>query len=175
MSAERREWASDCITDALSGLEAFRRARKPFVFLGTSTEPDTEQTIGLLLALEREVSVPVVKDGAMKAIRITPYTNFRRNKWGILEPVGGGEVYAPDVAVIPLVAFCGLNRVGHGGGFYDRYLAGREIVKIGVAFDCQAVEDADFEDFDISLDALVTEKRIIDADGERINIFGVDQ
>lgn len=174
MSAEQKEWASGAICDALSGIDEFRLCHKPFVFLGTPTEPDTQEIVGLLMMMERDVCVPRVEGEDMLAIRVTPYSNFRLNKWGILEPVGRGVCPDPDLAVIPLVAFDGLNRVGHGGGYYDRYLAGRDIFKIGIAFDCQRVEGIERESFDIGLDMLVTEKRIICADGEMTNSFGED-
>ena len=172
MSAEDKEWASGAICDALSGIEEFNRAHSVFVFLGTDTEPDTEEIVGLALMLERTVSVPRVKGRDMDAIVISPYTNFKKNKWNILEPVGGRRTYDIDVAVIPLVAFDGLKRVGHGGGYYDRFLSTHECLKIGIAFDCQSVEGLEVEDFDIPLDMLVTEKRIITHSGERKNEFG---
>ena len=172
MSAEDKEWASGAICDAISGIEEFCRAHSVFVFLGTETEPDTEEIVGLALMLERTVSVPRVKDRDMDAIVISPYTNFKRNKWNILEPVGGHAIEDIDVAVIPLVAFDGLKRVGHGGGYYDRFLSAHDCIKIGIAFDCQSVEGLEVESFDIPLDILVTEKRIITRDGERKNEFG---
>lgn len=172
MSQAEKEWASGAICDALSGLDEFRFCKKPFVFLGTDSEPNTEEIVGLLLMLERDVSVPRVEGRDMKAIRITPYSDFRKNRWGILEPVGRGVCPDPDLAIVPLVAFDGLRRVGHGGGYYDRYLEGRDIFKIGIAFDCQRVEGIESDCFDIGLDMLVTQKRIISADGEKINIFG---
>ncbi len=172
LSIEEREWASGAICDALSGIDEVRFCHKPFVFLGTPTEPNTEEIVGLFLMMERDVSVPRVEGVTMKAIRITPYTNFQKNRWGILEPVGRGVCPDPDLAIVPLVAFDGLNRVGHGGGYYDRFLAGRDIFKIGIAFDCQQVCGVLSEDFDVGLDMVVTEKRVIRADKEEKNIFG---
>lgn len=153
-------------------MDEFRFAHKIFVFLGTDTEPDTEEIVGLALMMERTVSVPRVHGKDMDAIIITPYTNFKRNKWNILEPVGGHKTDDIDVAVIPLMAFDGLKRVGHGGGYYDRFLACHDCIKIGIAFDCQCVEGLETEEFDIPLDILITEKRIITPDGERKNEFG---
>ena len=172
MSEDEKDWASGAICDALSGLSEFSGAHSVFVFLGTDTEPDTEEIVGLALMLERVVAVPRVHGLDMDAIAITPYTNFKRNKWNILEPVGGRKLDEIDVAVIPLVAFDGLKRVGHGGGYYDRFLSKHECIKIGIAFDCQSVEGLSVDDFDIPLDVLVTEKRVITKDGERVNAFG---
>lgn len=171
MSDEQKEWASGCIVDALSGTAQFNCAHRPFIYLGTSSEPATDELVGLALMLEREVCVPRVSGKDMYAVMITPYTLFKTNKWGILEPVGGHEVEDADVAVIPLVAFDGLNRVGHGGGYYDRYLESKDIFKIGIAFDCQQVTGIETEQFDVGLDMLVTERRIIDAYGEKENEF----
>lgn len=172
MSSEDKEWASGAICDALSGIDEFNRAHSLFVFLGTESEPDTEEIVGLALMLERTVCVPRVKGRDMDAIAISPYTNFKKNRWNILEPVGGRITQDIDVAVIPLVAFDGLKRVGHGGGYYDRFLSSHDCYKIGIAFDCQSVSGLAVEDFDVPLDMLVTENRIVTCDGERKNIFG---
>lgn len=172
MSSEDKEWASGAICDALSGLEEFKSAHSVFIYLGTDTEPNTEEIVGLALMLERTVAVPRVKGRDMDAIVISPYTNFKNNKWNILEPVGGHATDDIDVAVIPLVAFDGLNRVGHGGGYYDRFLTKHSCLKIGIAFDCQCVSDLQAESFDVPLDILITEKRIINRSGEIRNFYG---
>ena len=61
MSAEEREWASGAIADYLSSVEALVRAHNVFIFLGTQLEPDTEEIVGLSLALERTVAVPRIQ------------------------------------------------------------------------------------------------------------------
>lgn len=130
--------------------------------------------VGLALMLEKVVCVPRVCGEDMKAIAISPFTNFKTNKWGILEPVGSHSVDDPTVAVVPMVAFDGLKRAGHGKGYYDRYLASHDCFVIGLAFDCQRVEGLETDSFDVPLDVLVTEKRIIDANGERANPYSAD-
>lgn len=171
MTDDEKDLASGAICDALSSIAEFKSAKKPFIFLGTDGEPDTNEIVGLSLMLERAVSVPRVKDGEMQAILITPYTNFKKNRWGILEPVRSHAVDDIDVAIVPLVAFDGLKRVGHGGGYYDRFLSKHDCFKIGIAFDCQSVENLDVESFDVPLDMLVTEKRIITEDKEIPNEY----
>lgn len=175
MSDEQKESASGAIADALSGIDEFTRAHKVFVYLGTSTEPNTEEIVGLALMLEKVVCVPRVKGDDMQAVVISPFTNFKTNKWGILEPVGGHAIDDVDVAVVPLVAYDGLKRLGHGKGYYDRYLKEHPCFVIGLAFDCQGVDNLECEEHDMPLDMLVTEKRIVDCSGERANIYGVNQ
>ncbi len=175
MSAEEREWASGAIADYLSSFEALCRAHNVFIFLGTPLEPDTEEVVGLSLALERTVAVPRIEKDGMHAVVISPFTNFERNGYGILEPVGGHDITDVDVAVVPIAAFDGLNRVGHGKAYYDRFLQDRECLKIGIAFDCQEVSGVDFEAHDISLDMLVTETRVLTKDKQIPNPYGVNK
>lgn len=174
MSSEQKEFASGAIADALSGIDEFTHAHKVFVYLGTQNEPDTEEIVGLSLMLEKVVCVPRVRGEDMQAVVISPFTNFKTNKWGILEPVGSHAIDDIDVAIVPLVAFDGLKRLGHGKGYYDRYLKEHDCFVIGLAFDCQCVEGLECEDHDVPLDMLVTEKRIISFDGEKNNIYGVN-
>ena len=156
MSDAEKEWASGAITDALISLDVFKKCRKPFVFMSVDGEPDTEQIIGLLLAMEREVSVPRVRGGEMEAVRITPYTDFKRNRWGILEPFKGR---------------------GHGGGYYDKFLSRfPDCVKVGVAFSCRGASGIVTEPHDIPLDILVTEKEIFTAQNVAVsNEFGGEE
>ncbi len=173
MSKEEREWASGAIADYLSSIQELVRAHNVFIFLGTELEPDTEEVVGLLLALERTVAVPRIVGDGMHAVVISPFTNFRRNGFGILEPAQGHDILGIDVAVVPVVAFDGLKRVGHGKAYYDRFLAERDCLKIGIAFDCQEVSGVDSEAHDIPLDMLVTETRVIFKDKQISNPYGV--
>lgn len=175
MSENEKEWASGAIADALSGLDEYKRAHSIFVYLGTRSEPDTNEIVGLALMLEKVVCVPRINGESMDAVIISPYTNFRTNRWGISEPVGGQIAQDVDVAIIPLVAYDGLNRVGHGKGYYDRYLKSHDCLKIGLAFDCQYVSGLAVDDFDVPLDILITQNRIVDRNGECINEFGEKQ
>lgn len=137
-------------------------------------EPDTEAIIGLFLAMEREVSVPRVRGEEMDAVRITPYTNFRRGKFGVQEPAGGVLADGCDLAIVPVVAFEGLKRAGHGKGYYDRFLARYpDCVKVGIAFSCREVKGLETQPHDVKMDILVTEKEIITSQSVSVrNEFG---
>ena len=86
------------------------------------------------------------------------------NKYGIPEPVSNKIVYH-DILLVPLVAFDKkLNRIGYGGGFYDRYLKRLKRIKkyitIGLAYSFQEVKKIPINDYDIKLDFIITEKKI---------------
>ncbi|HIV63824.1 MAG TPA: 5-formyltetrahydrofolate cyclo-ligase [Firmicutes bacterium] len=78
----------------------------------------------------------------------------------------GGKEYADgpcDVTVVPLIAFDKtLNRIGFGGGYYDRYLGANDTIAIGIAFDEQECGVFEKEDTDIPLDMIVTPTRILE-------------
>lgn len=172
MTDEQKEWTSGAICDALSDMFEYTHAHKIFIYLGSKSEPNTEEIVGLALMLEKVVCVPRVRGDEMDAVIISPYTNFKTNKWGILEPVGGQTTDDIDVCIVPMVAFDGLNRLGHGKGYYDRYLATHDCYTIGLAFDCQKIDGLETNKYDIPLDCIITQSRIITSGGERENIFG---
>ena len=87
------------------------------------------------------------------------------NKYGIPEPETTIRVY-PDILFVPLVAFDEeLNRLGYGGGFYDRYIQKlskiKKVVKVGLAFSFQKLKKIPVNKHDKKLDIIITEKDII--------------
>ena len=87
------------------------------------------------------------------------------NKYGIPEPVKAKRVY-PDILFVPLVAFDKeLNRLGYGGGFYDRYIQKisrfKKIIKVGLAFSFQKLKTIPTNKHDKKLDIIITEKDIV--------------
>ena len=84
------------------------------------------------------------------------------NKFGIPEPVSKKIKY-PDVLLVPLVAFDkNFNRIGYGGGFYDRYIKKirkrKKILTIGFAYSFQKVKKIPTNNYDIKLDIIITNK-----------------
>jgi 5-formyltetrahydrofolate cyclo-ligase len=87
------------------------------------------------------------------------------NKYGIPEPEIKNLVH-PDILLIPLVAFDkNLNRLGYGGGYYDRLIEKlskkKKIIKIGLALSVQKIDKVPINVYDQKLDYIVTNKYII--------------
>tara|TARA_Y100000590_G_scaffold207803_1_gene235358 strand:+ start:468 stop:1010 length:543 start_codon:yes stop_codon:yes gene_type:complete len=87
------------------------------------------------------------------------------NKFGIPEPKKKILLY-PDIILIPMVAFDkNLNRLGYGGGYYDRLIEKltkkKNIVKIGLAFSKQRIRYLPVSKYDKKMDYIVTEKYIL--------------
>ncbi len=84
------------------------------------------------------------------------------NKFGIPEPISKKIKY-PDIILVPLVAFDKyLNRIGYGGGFYDRYIKKikkiKKVVTIGCAYSYQKVKKIPTNIYDIKLDFIIVNK-----------------
>ena len=82
------------------------------------------------------------------------------NRYGIAEPVSN-IIKLPNILLVPLVAFDkNRNRVGYGGGFYDRFIKklkkNKKILTIGLAYSFQKVKKIPTSKNDIKLDFIVT-------------------
>lgn len=82
--------------------------------------------------------------------------------YGVMQPPADAPAVEPAALFVPLVGFSALGgRLGQGGGHYDRWLASRPgTIAIGLAWDCQLVDDLPLEPHDRPLDAVVTPTRL---------------
>ena len=112
------------------------------------------------------VSLPVIKENFQMDFYKWSFSEpLKINKYGIPEPETKNIVY-PDVLLVPLVAFDdNLNRLGYGGGYYDRLIAKlskkQKIMKIGLALSVQKIDKVPINIFDQKLDYIVTNKYIM--------------
>ncbi len=86
------------------------------------------------------------------------------NKFGIPEPVSIKKKY-PDILLVPIVAYDkNYNRIGYGGGFYDRYIEKikklKKVITIGFAYSFQKVKKVPTDKYDVKLDFIINEKKI---------------
>ena len=101
----------------------------------------------------------------MEFFKWTKNDPLKINKYGIPEPVSS-KIYFPDILFVPLVGYDNdLNRLGYGGGFYDRYIEKiekiKKIIKIGLAFSYQKIKSIPVNKYDKKLDFIITEKEIL--------------
>ena len=125
--------------------------------------------LALLRKFEKDkfnISLPVIKKNFQMDFYTWSFSELLKiNKYGIPEPDTKNIVY-PDIILIPLVAFDeNLNRLGYGGGYYDRFIAKiskkKKIMKIGLAFPFQKIDKVPINVYDQKLDYVVTNKSII--------------
>jgi len=85
-----------------------------------------------------------------------------RGPYGVAQPLGDADAVVPDVVFVPLIGFTSEGaRLGQGGGHYDRWLeAHPTAIAIGMAWDCQLVDELPHEAHDRPLAAVVTPTRL---------------
>ena len=125
--------------------------------------------IKILEKLEKQkyqICLPKIrKNSQMDFFRWSSKEPLIINKFGIPEPITNKIEY-PDILLVPMVAFDKkLNRLGYGGGFYDRYISKLKIKKktllIGLAFSFQEVEKILTNRYDMKLNYILTEKNLL--------------
>lgn len=142
-------------------LQAFSKYDSFFIYNSFSTEARTDLIIEELLRAGKRVYIPRVEGENMVAV---PYFGgeLQNGAFGIPEPEGqayNGEI---EVTVIPLLAVNSKGfRVGYGGGFYDRYLRGKNTQKVGMGYGFQ-LEEFEEEPHDVPLDKYLCERGIYD-------------
>ena len=125
--------------------------------------------LGILKKLEKNkfhISLPVIeKNFQINFYKWSFSDSLKINKYGIPEPQTQ-NIVCPDVILVPLAAFDkNLNRLGYGGGYYDRLIKKlskkKKIIKIGLALSVQKIDEVPINMYDQKLDYIVTNKYIM--------------
>lgn len=162
LSPEQRREASAAIFRQVAESHYFRRARCVAAYISLSDEPQTEDFLAEICRLVRVV-VPRVEGSFISFYDYRP-DHLQRGAFGICEPDSDCTpcpVDQIDLAIVPGTAFTASGqRLGRGGGFYDRLLAHPDFraATIGVCFDVQIVDRLPAEPYDRPVDMVVTEK-----------------
>ena len=172
---QRRE-ASLALDRLLGRHPLFLRSRYIAFYLANDGEIDLEPLIHRAWAMGKKCYLPVLSPLYHNRLWFAPYHNeceLVLNRFGIAEPVGNWAGMRPawtlDLVLTPLVAFDEQgNRLGMGGGYYDRtlaYLSRRQHWHkphlLGTAYSFQQAERLPHQPWDVPLHGVVTERSLI--------------
>ncbi len=153
-------------------LPEYKAANLIFCFVGTKDEIDTRDIITHALNSGKCIAVPkCIKRGIMEAYLIQSIQELKAGFQGILEPdttfAERIEAKSIDLAIIPcLSANTKGQRIGYGGGFYDRYLEQTKAYRVVLCRQKLIYEDIPTEEHDQKMDAIISEDKVT-----RINYF----
>jgi len=101
----------------------------------------------------------------------TPGEPLRPGPYGIAEPTGSVAL-APTTLLVPCVGFADVGlRLGYGGGYYDRYLAGREeVYTLGLSYACCELQQLDMQPHDQLMDLVLTEDGLYGLDAMSLTL-----
>lgn len=153
------------IFEKLITVPEFKRADRIYTYVSMDNEIDTIMLIDYSLSLEKRVFVPRVSGKDMEFYEISDISELNPGYMGIYEPdINGKE---PDYSRTGFMCMPGLafdrnyNRIGYGGGFYDRYLSvENKLYKAALAYEAQLLESIPAQDGDVRPDMIVTEENI---------------
>lgn len=158
---------SSAICERLLALPQLQNAGLILSYMPTYDEADVDELNRRLAEAGKHVCYPVTAGGGlMSAYEPEGPDAFAEKRYGILEPVIERsrriEPAAIDAIILPCVAFDHqLRRLGHGAGYYDRYLPlCKKAVKIAAAFSLQELEEVICDSYDVPVDLVVTEEKI---------------
>jgi 5-formyltetrahydrofolate cyclo-ligase len=131
-------------------------------------ELDTEPLVAALVERGRQIALPVVtgKNQPLEFRRYTPGDPLIGGAYGEPTPDNEAAVISPSIIIAPLLAFTRAGgRLGYGGGYYDRTLAGLRqkggVIAVGYAYGAQEVDALPLSPLDQPLDWIVTEREAI--------------
>ena len=165
---ERRRLAA-AVAERILSLDRLGRPRRILSCLSFGIEIDTRDLVERLLTAGHEIFVPRA-DMPTRALSIHPYPcDLERLAFGLEQPVAKSAVLADDeidegidLALIVGLAFDRRGyRLGHGGGFFDRFLAAHPVPTVGLACELQIVDRLPVEPHDRPMDRIVTERGIL--------------
>lgn len=171
LSYFEREVFSHSISSNLFDSEDIRKISIFHCYCSYGSEVITNELIQRVLSFDIQVVVPVVKNtkGELLHVTITSETIFEKGSYGIPQPKSISEITIDKLnnqnvlIIVPVVGFdVSCNRIGYGGGYYDRFLQQvPNARKIGIAFSLQELASIPTEKTDIPLDVIVTEKKVL--------------
>lgn len=169
LSDHERLTGSKLIAERFMGLDCYIASKEILAYHTFRSEIDTTIIIREALKQKKKIILPKVSGSYLDLYYIKDLSNdLSPGSFGIMEPVPSRCTLASyksiDLALIPGVGFDrDYNRLGYGGGFYDKLLKKipAEVPRIALAFDLQIAESIPVMAHDLKVDIIITEKEML--------------
>lgn len=146
--------------------EFYKKTKTICIYMDYKKEVKTDFILSKALADGKNVYIPKIKDDEMFFTLVEKQRDFIVNKFGIMENKNEKNILENSdncLVVVPLVAYSeDRRRIGYGGGFYDKWMSNNSNnIYVGLAYDFQLTDFSGFEEHDLKLDCIITEKRVL--------------
>ena len=162
MSENVREKLDEKIYNNLVKLDKVRECGTFLVYASSPVEVDTRRFIRAALSEGKTVAVPKCIGKDMVFLTINSIDDLVKSRFGVDEPADGNEItkFEDTVCIVPALRFDRNGyRLGWGGGFYDRFLAGYSGYSVGICYE-ECCGDVPRDSYDLATDIVITENGI---------------
>jgi len=145
----------------------FNFSQSLLAYVSLPGEPETRGVIKRALELKKKVYAPKVEGDYVCVCELSGLDRLRPGRFGIHEPPGETrcDVREFDLVIVPGLAFdLHGNRLGRGGGFYDRLLSSTNAEFIAFAFEEQVVKKVPVQEHDVRVHKIFTDERMIECE-----------
>ena len=169
LSALEKSQAESAMLGSLLSWEVFKNAGVIHIFISTPDEPDTSPIIEHCWNSGKKIAVPAVLPDTFDLFHseINSFDDLVSGMHGTQEPSPERRIKINpesfDLVIVPGIAFDRQGgRLGHGKGYYDRFLELTNAFRLGLTFDCQLLETVPTELHDIPMNAILSESGIVE-------------
>ena len=166
LSPEYFRKAGEKMAERLFALPEWTAAPALLAFMSLPAEPDTAGIISAAREAGKTVLLPrCLPGGRMAALPFTDASDLEKNRYGIPEPRlpddGEAKAFCPPLILVPCMAATRTGlRLGHGAGYYDRYLSKTSAFTLCLCPDIFLMEEIPTDPWDVRMDAVITETNI---------------
>lgn len=165
---QQRRLKSVSIQKKILDLPEFKQAKTVMLFLNFRDEVETTELAEATLALKKKLVLPrCAPNGVIIPIEVQDLNlDIEPGVWGIREPKlskGEADPSKIDLVIVPGAGFdLEGNRLGYGGGYYDRFFMrlNPSVPRIAIAFECQIIDKVPIDQHDAKMTVLITENEI---------------
>jgi 5-formyltetrahydrofolate cyclo-ligase len=166
---------SNLIANSIYNSKVYRDAKTIMTYISFKNEVYTHNIIKKSIIENKKIVVPITipETKELKISQVLDFNELEIGYYNILTPKKEFLRYIDpkdiDLVLVPGVAFDKNGyRIGYGGGYYDRFLdkLRKDAIKIGLAFDLQLIDKVPKDNYDKSVDIIITENEIINCSGK---------
>ncbi|HHT96611.1 MAG TPA: 5-formyltetrahydrofolate cyclo-ligase [Clostridiales bacterium] len=169
---ENRNIFNERIYKTLISNELYKNSKAIYAYMSFDSEVDTVKLSEHILNNNKELYLPRINGKDMDFYKVNDLSSLVKSKFGLLEPDDDDNnidkyIYSKKdkkLMIIPGIAFdLNGNRIGYGGGYYDKFLNkyNDSFIKVAIAYDIQLVNHINNEGHDIKVDYILTNKGLL--------------
>ncbi len=163
LSADFMKIASKQIQKNLKRIESYRTAQTIASYYSICSEVRTQDIMQEIISDGKTLALPKIDNDMLVFYNVKKFEDLEEGEFGIMEPKQNCPVVDKfDIVLVPAVAMTRTGqRLGYGKGFYDRFLAGKNITSVALTYSRLVVKHIPRSNNDVQINWVVTEDQVI--------------